>query len=205
MTVPEATTRAPQATQAPAARPVSETPADAVLRSLPVRVARWVSATVGFVATLLGVVFVLFPAIKPQGPPPTRRATLTNPATERLTWAQYLDRLDLDRSPYDASALRRRGIFVEFDYAIDGYRDKPLPLRWELVDVRSGAQLRHSRDTLIVPEAATDAGTWSVWVPLPRRRVRRAYVQLQLFKPSGDIPIGRLRTQPVAVARARRD
>jgi hypothetical protein len=177
---------------------------DMVLRSLPVRVARWASGIVGFVATLLGVIFVLFPAIKPQGPPATKRASLGHPVLERLTWAQYLDRMELDRRPYDASALRRRGVFVQFDYSIDGYRDKALPLRWQLIDARRGEQLRHSRDTLIVPEATTDAGTWAVWAPLPRRRVARAYVEVQLFEDSGAVAIGRLRTPQFATSAAPR-
>jgi hypothetical protein len=188
---------------APDSQPQGEAAVDAVLRALPVRVARWTSAVVGFVATLLGVVFVLFPAIKPEGPPATKRASLSNPAVASLSWAQYLDRMDLDRAPYDASALRRRGVFVEFDYSIDGYRNKALPLRWQLIDARRGEQLRHSRDTLIVPEARTDAGTWSVWVPLPRRRVTRAYVELQLYEDSGQVPIGRVRTAPFAASAVR--
>jgi hypothetical protein len=177
---------------------------EAVMRSLPVRIARWVSAVVGFVATLLGVIFVLFPAIKPQGPPPTKHASLTNPTPEQLSWAQYLDRMELDRKPYDASALRRRGIVVGFDYAVDGYRNKRLPLRSQLIDARRGDQLRHSRDTLLVPEASTDGGAWSVWVPLPRRTVPRAYVELQLFEDSGRVPIARVRTRQFRALGAQR-
>lgn len=180
-------------------------PADKVLRSLPVRVARWTSAVVGFVATTLGVVFVLFPALKPDDPPPTQGATLSNPSPEALTWGQYLDRQDLDRAPYDPKALRRRGIFVEFDYTIEGYKDKALPLRWQLIDARGGDQLGKSRDTLITPEAPKDGGSHAIWVPLPARRAARLFVQLQLYEPTGEVPIGRARTArfrpPAAFAR----
>ena len=170
------------------------------LRSLPVRIARWTSALVGFVAALLGVLFVLFPALKPEGPAPTKGAMLSNPVREMLSWGQYLDRKDLDRSPYDDAALRRPGIFVEFDYAIEGYKDQALPLRWQLIDARGGDQLGKSRDTQIVPEAATDKASWDVWVPLPRRHVQRVFVQLQLFEQRGTVPIGRLRTPAFAVS-----
>lgn len=169
---------------------------DKVLRSLPMRIARWTSAAVGFVATLLGVVFVLFPALKPEGPPPSKSATLTEPAVEALSWGQYLDRKDVDRAAYDAPTLRRRGTFVEFDFAIEGYKDKRLPLRWQLIDAGRGDQLGKSRDTFITPEAPTDKGTWDVWVPSPRGRASRAFVQLQLYEDSGDVPIARLRTAP---------
>ncbi len=172
-----------------------------IVRSLPVRIARWTSGAVGFVATLLGVVFVLFPVLKPEGPAPTKSATLSNPTRETLSWGQYLDRKDLSRAAYDASALARRGTFVEFDYAIVGYKDKALPLRWQLIDARAGDQLRKSRDTLIVPEASTDKGTWDVWAPAPARPTARVFVQLQLYEDTGEVPIGRLRT---AVFRAPR-
>jgi hypothetical protein len=168
--------------------------ADKVLRSLPVRIARWTSAVVGFVATTLGVVFVLFPALKPDEPAPAKGAALSNPSPELLTWGQYLDRQDLDRAPYDAKALRRRGIFVEFDYTIEGYKDQALPLRWQLIDARGGDQLGKSRDTLITPEAPKDGGSLAVWVPLPARRVARLYVQLQLYERTGKVSIGRVRT-----------
>jgi len=171
-----------------------------ILRSLPVRIGRWTSALVGFVAALLGVVFVLFPALKPEGPAPTKSATLSNPVREMLSWGQYLDRKDLDRGPYDDAALRRRGIFVEFDYAIEGYKEKALPLRWQLIDARGGDQLGKSRDTQIVPEASTDKASWDVWVPLPQRRVQRVFVQLQLYEQRGNVPIGRLRTPAFSVS-----
>jgi hypothetical protein len=169
------------------------------MRSLPVRVGRWVSALVGFVATLLGVVFVLFPALKPDEPAPTKGAKLSNPTREALSWGQYLDRNDLRRAPYDASALRRRGISVEFDYVIEGYKDKFLPLRWQLIDARDGEQLGNARDTLFESKAQTDKGTWDVWVPLTRHRAQRVYVQLQLYEDRGDVPISRLRTPSLRI------
>lgn len=189
------------APEEPVARPEPSSSDEKVARSLPVRIARWMSGVVGFVATFLGVVFVLFPAIKPEGSAPTKGAKLSNPAREELSWGQYLDRMDLDRAPYDASALSRRGIFVEFDYVIEGYRNKPLPLRWQLIDARRGDQLGKSRDTLITPQASTDKGSWGVWVPLPRRHTQRVYVQLQLYEDTGEVPIGRLRTSSIRVPR----
>ena len=183
----------------PRAQPPADETFETIVRSLPARVARWTAAAVGFVATLLGLVFVLFPALKPDEPAVKQGAMLSNATVEQLSFGQYLDREDLDRAPYDASALGRRGIFVEFDFVIDGFKNKQLPLRWQLVDISDGEQLGKSRDTLIEPEAATDQGSVPVWVPLPRRRVRRAYVQLQLYEKADELPIGRLRTPPFRV------
>lgn len=169
------------------------------LRSLPVRIARWTSAIVGFVATLLGVIFVLFPGVKPDEPPITTRAALSKPTTEVLTYGQYLDRINLRRGSYDAEALRRRGIFVEFDWSVEGYKDKALPLRWQLIDARRGEQLGRSRDVTITPEAPRDAATWSVWAPLPRGRVRQMAVQVQLYDETGRWPIARARTRSLTL------
>lgn len=171
----------------------------ATLRGVVPRVARWTTGIIGFVGALLGVVFVLFPALQPEPPAATKGAELSDPAREELSWGQYLDRKDLDRAPYDAPALRRRGIFVEFDFAIEGYKGKSLPLRWQLIDARQGDQLAKSRDEFIVPEASTDKGSWAVWVPVPRRRAQELYVQLQLYEDRGEVPIGRLRTPPFAL------
>lgn len=180
-----------------ATTPMREAGPDKVLRSLPVRVARWTSAIVGFVATLLGVVFVLFPGAKPDGPPVTMRAALSQPTAEVLTYGQYLDRVDLRRSPYDASALRRRGVFIELDWSAEGYKDKALPLRWQLIDARRGEQLGRSRDISVTPEAPHDAATGRLWAPLPRGRTRDLAVQVELYDETGRWPIAQSRGRVV--------
>jgi len=165
-------------------------------RSLALRIARGAAGAVGFVATLLGVIFVLWPSLKPEGPPPAKSATLTNATVDRnLTFGQYLDRIEQSRSSYQPADLRKRGAIVQFDYRIEGYKGKRLPLRWQLVDSRSGDQLAHSRDMRLIAEAGTDRGNWPQWIPIPAgRRPRRVFVQLQLYEPSGRFPLSRLRT-----------
>jgi hypothetical protein len=168
------------------------------------RVARWATAALGFVATLLGVVFLLWPSVKPKGPPPVRAAALSNPTLDRdISFGQYLDRKALSRAPYRPAELRRAGALVSFDFRIEGYDGKRLPLRWQLVDDGTGDQVAQSRDVAISPEASTDQGTWDVWVPIPAGRGRRFYVQLQLYDDRGAVPIGRLRTPTFASPRVR--
>jgi hypothetical protein len=155
----------------------------------------------GFIATLLGVVFLLWPSLKPQGAPPTKAAALSNLTLDRdITFAQYLDRKALSREPYQAADLSRRGAFVSFGFTIEGYKDKRLPLRWQLVDEGTGDQITQSRDVAITPDADTDQGNWDVWVPVPRSHARRFYVQLQLYNDRGAVPIGSLRT-PIFTSR----
>jgi hypothetical protein len=190
-------------TKPKAAEPLAEKAprSEKALRSLPIRVAQWTSAGVAFLATLLGVVFVLFPALKPTGPPTTKAATLSDAVQEQLNWGQYLDRTaGLSRASYDASALQRRGIYVSFHFSIDGYDGKQLPLRYQLLDAQTGDQLGQSSGTLIVPTARSDSGVWPVWVPLPPGPPKLVYVQLQLYDDTGIVPLDSLRTPAIRAA-----
>lgn len=109
------------------------------------------------------------------------------------TFGEYLDRAERSRRPYGPAALAQRGAYVEFDFSVRGYKNKLLPLRWQLLNARSGVQLKHSRDLRVKPEVNTDSGSWNVWIPMPRR-ARRMYVQIQLYNDAGTVPIGRVRT-----------
>jgi hypothetical protein len=157
---------------------------------------------VGLAIAVIGGLFALWPSIKPQGGPATKAARLSNLTLDRdITFGQYLDRKELSHEPYSAALLARRGAYVAFDFRVEGYRGKRLPLRWQLIDGRTGDQLDQSRDVSITPGATTDQGSWDVWVPLPRGH-RRFYVQVQLYDNAGVVPIGRLRTEPFAAGAA---
>jgi hypothetical protein len=167
------------------------------------RAARAIAGMVGFAATVMGALFVLWPSLKPQAPPTDRGATFSHAQVEPdLSFGEYLDRIEQSRGPYGPADLARRGAYVEFDFSVRGYKDKELPLRWQLIDARTGAQLDHSRDLRIKPLVATDAGSWNVWIALPPR-ARRLYVQVQLYDDGGTVPIGRVRT-PTFANRLRR-
>lgn len=167
------------------------------LKALP-GVARAVVAAVGFAATVLGVIFVLWPSLKPQPPPADQGATLSNAQVEPgMTFGAYLDRIHQSRAPYDRATLTGRGAFVEFDFSVRGYKGKHLPLAWQLLDARSGVQLGQDRALRVTPRADRDAGVWNVWIPL-QHRAPRMYVQIQLLKDDGRIAIGRVRTPPFA-------
>jgi hypothetical protein len=167
------------------------------LKTLP-GIARALVGTVGFAATVVGLVFVLWPSLKPDPPPAEQGATLSNAQVEpRMSFGEYLDRIQQSRAPYDRATLAGRGAFVEFDFAVRGYKNKHLPLGWQLLDARSGAQLGQSRAIRVTPRADRDAGAWNVWIPL-RRSARRMYAQIALYNAAG-VPIGRVRS-PVFTA-----
>jgi hypothetical protein len=149
------------------------------------------------IAVLLIAVVALRLALESGGPEPsrTKAATLSNPTLDRnISFGQYLDRKEISRVPYQAAELRRRGAFLAFDFKIEGYKGKRLPLQWQLIDARTGDQLRESKDVALHPDAETDQASWDFWVPVPRGADRRFFVQLQLYNDRGSVPIGRLRT-----------
>jgi hypothetical protein len=182
--VSEGAERQPEAPTGPYQSDTLEQPAKR--RAVLVRGARSVSTLLAFVGAFLGVLFLLWPSLAPEGPPATQSATLEKPTLDRMvTFGQYLDRIELSRAPFDRSRLARRGALVEFDFMITGYRGKHLPLRWQLIDAESGNQLDQSSDTFITADATTDRGTWHVWVRSPKRRFRRLFVEIQLYDHSG--------------------
>jgi hypothetical protein len=163
------------------------------LRVLP-RVGRGIASAVGLSATVIGIIFVLWPSLKPDPPPVDRGASLSHAQVDPgLSFGQYLDRIEQSRKPYGPADLARRGAYVEFDFSVRGYKDEHLPLRWQLLDARTGVQLAHSSDLRVTPDVNTDAGSWNVWIPQPPR-ARRMYVQIQLYNDRGRVPIGRIRT-----------
>jgi hypothetical protein len=164
------------------------------LRRRPVQIAKALATAVTFAATGTGLIFGLWPALKPDAPPATRRATLTNVTLDHIRFGQYLDRKALSRSGYPRAQLERPGALVSFDFNIRGYRNKDLPLQWQLVDATSGDQVARSRDLLITPEANEEQNSWPVWVPVPRGRSRRFFVEIELFDDRGAVPLGRIRT-----------
>lgn len=154
---------------------------------------RGIVAAVGFAATVIGLIFVLWPSLKPEPPPADRGATLSNAQVEPgMTFGEYLDRIGQSRRPYDRTVLAQRGAYVEFDFSVRGYKDKRLPLGWQLLDARLGAPLGQSRALRVIPQADRDAGSWNVWIPL-RRSARRMYAQIALYNDAG-VPIGRVRS-----------
>lgn len=152
------------------------------------------------VGAVLGVVFVLAPSLKPDPPPPLKRAVIGDLSVERpITYAQYLERTDLPGGDYDMSYLRRPGVFVQFEVSIDGYKGVALPLRWSLYDAVGGGQVSESKSTTLTAEAPSDSAEWHIWAPLPRRK-GSFFLLVQLFDPNEIVPLDRAQTQPFAGA-----
>jgi hypothetical protein len=164
-------------------------------------VVRAIVGAVGFAATVIGLVFVLWPSLKPEPPPADQGATLSNAQVEPgMTFAAYLDRIGQSRGSLDRATLDERGAFIEFDFVVRGFKGKHLPLGWQLLDASSGVQLGQDRALRVTPRADRDSGVWRVWIPL-RSKARRMYAQIALYN-LNDVPIGRVRSPVFSAAGA---
>jgi hypothetical protein len=161
-----------------------------------IRVAKAVAAIVAFCGTLLGIIFVLWPSLKPEGPSPTRRVALSELTLERpVTFGAYMRRINQPSGGLERAVLERRGALVSFHFVIEGYKDRALPVAWQLIDARSGEPIDANKDIRLTPEARKDSGTWPVWVPLPSGRPRHVFIEIQLFEPRGVVAVRTLRTK----------
>lgn len=164
-------------------------------RPLAQRVPKAVAGVVAFAGTVLGIVFLLWPSLKPEAPSPTHRVTLSGLTLERsVSFGAYLRRTHQPAGGLEDAVLNERGALASFDFVIVGYKNRPLPLAWQLIEARGGDVLDENRDISIKPEVTKDSGSWPVWVPLPRGRRRRVFIQVELYEPRAVIALKTLRT-----------
>jgi hypothetical protein len=178
----------------------------AATRSLPadpsraVRAAKAVAAVVAFIASVLGILFLLWPSLKPEPPSRTRKVDLSRLKLERpVTFGAYLRRIHQPPGDLTDATLNQRGALASFDFVIVGYKDRRLPIAWQLIDTRAGDVLAENRDVWLEPEANNDSGNWPVWVPLPKGEHRRAFIEVKLYEPRGVVALRTLRTRAFAV------
>jgi hypothetical protein len=174
------------------------------LLSSPARVGRAAAASVSFAVAVLGLVFLLWPslkpeppaAVKPEPPPAVKEAHLSDITVDRhVTFAAYLDRGAYSRMSITRADLRRTGVLIGFAFTIQGYEGRRLPLRWQLIDARTGEQVSQRQDLFIVPEAAADRSTFPIWVRPPSGRRRVFFVEVELRDDRSPAPLDRLRTR----------
>src|SRR5688500_9803915 len=102
------------------------------------------------ISSVLAVVFLLVPNLKPEPTPAEGSATFAEPTLEQpVTFGQYLDRIELPRDVYTPDDLARPGALAGFGLTIKGFKGERLPLRWFVLDTVSheivdGQRKRHT-------------------------------------------------------------
>jgi hypothetical protein len=134
---------------------------------------------VGLISGVVGLLFLLFPGIRPESPSAgrDRSASLTGLKLEPTTRGHYLDYADLRKSGLTKGQLDQQGAMATFKVTLVGYKGKSLPLQRQLVDVDSGDVIGETRDFTLEPNSDAENGMpfWD-WVPL--RPGRGSYVMV---------------------------
>jgi len=178
----------------------TQPPPAAAPRPHALRIARAATALVAFIGSVLGIIFVLWPSLKPEPPSPTRQVTLSQLRLERpVTFGAYLRRIHQDPGGLEDAVLNERGALASFDFVIEGYKNRSLPRTWQLIHADGGDVIDENRDIKLKPEVTKDSGNWPVWVPLPTGHRRRVFIEVMLYEPRGVIAMKTLRTSTFTV------
>jgi hypothetical protein len=128
-----------------------------------------IGAVAGAIAAVLGVLFLLLPNLRPEPTPQEGSATFEKPTLEQpVTFGQYLRRVELPQTGYTAKKLQQAGVIAAVQLTIKGYRDKSLPLRWYVLDLKTHDIVdEQSKKYTFQPDRNVTPLTWPFWVALP--------------------------------------
>ncbi|HEY7034025.1 MAG TPA: hypothetical protein VH482_21995 [Thermomicrobiales bacterium] len=169
-----------------------------------------VSAAVSLIVGILTVVFLLWPALRPESGPSTFGATLSDPRFEQgVTLADVYDRRGTSPpATYSQAQLATAGTLVGFVVVIEGFEGKTCRLTWSLFDAETHARVADETfldqlgwpDGTFTPAAVHDQASGEVWVRRPER-AGSYFVRLELFDPNGQL-LTSLDSEPYEVARS---
>jgi len=151
-----------------------------------------ISAIVGLIAGILGLVFIVFPAWRPEAPRDSGSIEVSDVRVRQpVTFGRYLKRLKLPPETLSEQQLGRRGVMIEFQTQIEGFKGKGLPLRWELNDAATNDPVDEDEAVTIVPSTNDEGRTWFVWAPAPET-AGKYYVTVTIYQPpkgNVDVPL----------------
>jgi hypothetical protein len=145
-------------------------------------VVQYASGVVGLATATLGLVFLVWPNVKPQQSP----AALASPLELRLenpvTFRQYLLLEGLPADGASSSQLEKLGALVRVEAKPTGFRGRRLPLRWLLIE-ENGGPVAQEKALDLEPEA--DVSLYHrIWVEPPAPG--RYFLRVQVFPPGAD-------------------
>ena len=134
---------------------------------------------VGLVSSIVGLVLLVFPQLKPKGDQatPNRSASITGMVVnQHTTHGQFLDYADESKLGFTPEQLAVIGASAFAKIQITGYRHTPLTIERQVVDASTGNVIGSARDFTVTPSAETNSHRWWDWVPL--RSGRGSYVMV---------------------------
>ena len=149
-----------------------------------------ISAIVGLIAGVLGLVFLVFPALRPEPPLDSGTVEVSDVRVRQpVSFGRYLQRLKLPPGELTAEFLARRGVMIEFQTKIEGFKGKQLPLRWELNDAATNDVVDEDQAVTIKPSTNNEGRTWFVWAPAPET-TGKYYVTVTIYQPpKGEVDV----------------
>lgn len=168
----------------------------------PMAVVAALGAIVTLVSSVLGLVFLLLPSLKPDppAPPPAHTAVHLRRVSfdPHVSFGQSLRRQGIPSRDLDRATLAQAGALLTVHLTIIGYKGAHLPLRWQLLDVDAGRQMGQEQAITITAVSQEDEGDWLVWAPTPRRPGRYA-IEVALLPPKGVAPLATFRGPRFAI------
>lgn len=148
------------------------------------------SAIVGLIAGVLGLVFLVFPALRPEAAKDIGTVQVSDVRVRQpVSFGRYLQRLKLPPGQLSAKYLARRGVMIEFQTQIEGFKGKQLPLRWELNDAATNDVVDEDQAVTIKPSTNNEGRTWFVWAPAPET-TGKYYVTVTIYQPpKGEVDV----------------
>jgi hypothetical protein len=137
------------------------------------------------IASVLGVLFLLFPNLRPEGNPEELSAEISDLKTEHsILLEQYLKRSGLSTSDYTVRELQTTGIIIYFTVVAHGFRERTLSSQWSIFDAKTQRQIAEEGFSNrpgpeFTPEARRDRAGSDIWVPIPPRE-GTFYIRLEL-------------------------
>ena len=149
--------------QAPETSPAGDRGAGALLKLI--------AAVVTVSSSVVALLFLLWPQLRPEEPPKEGTATLSQLTLEpNVTRAYFLTRIGEGMASYTNAELARRGAFLDFHMEISGFKGDRLPLRWRLYDASNGKPISQETGLTITPDRTKVAGNQQFFVPFPKER-----------------------------------
>jgi hypothetical protein len=160
----------------------------------PIKWAKWVGSIAGAAATVAGLVTGLIVFVR--GCSSAGCASAEGAELSKLTVDQSITRGNYLRlhgqPPRNASPKRLRevGKQISFHVTTEGFRQKPLPVRWRVLtaggNLVSAPALQGQLAFTLTPEKCADKGSRELWAG-PTPRGNGSYVvEIQVLDPSGN-------------------
>jgi hypothetical protein len=157
-----------------------------------------IGAVAAAIAAVAGLVFLFFPGLRPTTHtcPEETEGQIRNVSVTGATYADYLGQARIDSAGRSAAVLTTRGFIVDYEVATSGFRGKTLPLRWSLIDAKTGItvddpSLKNQLALTITPDRCTYHVGHPMWVR--PHSAGRYYIELFLYDP-GEIQLDSARS-----------